>query len=87
MKQQENASKLEEQQKHKADLHRRLYVWKHNTNCKSLEQKWIGKKAYAVHYKGPPWHQISEFVNVEEGIRIPSCLVCQKLTPNHVTTL
>jgi hypothetical protein len=24
---------------------------------------------------------------VEEGIRIPSCLVCQKLTPNHVTTL
>jgi hypothetical protein len=44
MKQQENASKLEEQQKHKAHLHHRLYVWKHDTNCKAWNKSGLGKR-------------------------------------------
>jgi hypothetical protein len=56
MKQQENASKLEEQQKHKrkGTPPSQIICLEAQYKLQSLEQKWIGKKACAIHYTGLP---------------------------------
>ncbi len=56
MKQHKNASKLEEQQKHKRKgaPPSQIICLEAQYKLQSLEQKWIGKKACAIHYKGLP---------------------------------